>query len=257
MRDGADRLPSTQLEGVSVRSWSARSVARLVASHAGARAGCRVHTSSAGAYHADDRPPARRPGRRRGRRRRGQGAPGTRFATTGGRRRVRRLRADRPGRLPVGRNGGRVSGQVLPGHVEGAGGVPARATGETLRARWFTDHDPTTDAGALTEVTGPEDNGFFDFKAEPVHSARSTPVEVSPRAVVGDEVSAARRARRSYFTTSRWVSARGGRGVQSLTGKVTGPGGGGAPGDTQVEEPCSDLQTVRLLRRLDSQPAAR
>ncbi len=64
------------------------------------------------------------------------------------------------------RNGGRVSGQVVPQGTWQGQDVCRAGIEATLRARWYTDHDPATEAGALTEVTTTDANGFFDFEAD-------------------------------------------------------------------------------------------
>ncbi len=143
--------------------------------------------------------------------------------------------------------GNQVSGQVVPFGMWRGQDVCRTGIEATLRARWYTDHDPATEADALTEVTTSDPGGFFAFEAELPFGTEYS-VEVSPRLIVGDQAycaSAHTEVERYVDVVSREVAAT----YKSLTGTVTGravvlPG-------SSVEQPCSDLQTATLLRRFD------
>ena len=143
--------------------------------------------------------------------------------------------------------GNRVSGQVVPSGSGAARTCAATGIKVTLRARWYTDHDPATEAGALTEVTTSDAGGFFAFDAELPFGTEYS-VEVSPRRSSGEPgllCLGAHDVDRYVGGGAREVAAT----YKSLTGTVTGrvvvlPGSG-------VEQPCSDLQTATLLRRFD------
>ena len=147
--------------------------------------------------------------------------------------------------------GSQVSGQVVPQYGWRGQDVCVAGIKATLRARWYTDHDPATAEGSLTESTTSDANGFFAFDARLPFGTEYS-VEVSPRAVVGDEVycaSARTEVYRHVENVGREVVAS----YQNLTGKVTGRVV--VPGDTQVEEPCSDLQTATLLLASPTAPS--
>ena len=139
--------------------------------------------------------------------------------------------------------GGTVEGRVVPQEKWREQDVCRSGIEVTLRARWYTDHDPGTLEGALTEATTTDANGSFDFDADlPLGTEYS--VEAYPRAVVGDEVycASARTAVISYYEeVAREVVAS----YTSATGKVTGEVD--VPGPTKVRNACSDLQTARLM----------
>ena len=147
--------------------------------------------------------------------------------------------------------GGRVSGQVVPQSTWRGQEVCRAGIQATLQALWYTDHDPATAAGGLTEQTTSDANGFFAFDAELPFGTEFS-VRLTPRAIVGGEAfcaTASTSVYRHVEVVAREVVASYKRLTGTVTGRVVVPSG------TIVEEACSDQQIATLLRRFDDRPS--